>query len=159
VGPSWSRDGEWIYFDSTSGRTTQVWKLPIADGNAVQVTKRGGCFPLESTDGKTVYYLKDREPFTSLWKVAAEGGEERQVLESVFAENYAVVPRGIYFMPAGSGRFTVQFFSFATTKITQIASIEKDPMWGLSVSPDERWILYPQVDQNRVDLILVENFR
>ena len=95
-----------------------------------------------------------------------EGGEERQVLESVFAENYAVVPRGIYFMTAPAlkqhhalGHFTIQFFGFATGQITPIASIEKDPVWGFSVSPDERWILYPQVDQSGSDLMLVENFR
>jgi dipeptidyl aminopeptidase/acylaminoacyl peptidase len=160
-GASWSRDGQWIYFDSTRSGANQVWKLPRAGGDAVQVTKNGGCFPFESTDGKTVYYLKDRKDFTSpLWQVAVDGGEERQVLESVLAENYAVVSRGIYFMPGVTDRFTIQFFNFATGKITQIASIERELQYGFSVSPDERWILYPEVDQSgSSDIMLVENFR
>jgi len=30
---------------------------------------------------------------------------------------------------------------------------------ALAVSPDERWILYVQMDRNSSDLMLVENFR
>jgi hypothetical protein len=37
--------------------------------------------------------------------------------------------------------------------------IEK-PLWqGLAVSPDERSVLYSQIDQQIFDLMLVENFR
>jgi Tol biopolymer transport system component len=160
--PSWSRDGQWIYFSSNRSGTQQIWKLPAAGGEAVRLTKNGGAVPIESFDGKAIYYLKNPfdEDHASLWEVPVDGGEEKQVLESVFAINYAVGSRGIYFMPVPTGHFTMQFFSFATGRITQVASIEKQVMWGFSVSPDERWILYPQVDQSgSSDIMLVENFR
>jgi hypothetical protein len=88
-----------------------------------------------------------------------ESGEERQVLSSVFAVNYDVTRQGIYFIPQpdSSGRYSIQFFKFATGKTQQL--VGKCVMWGFSVSPDERWILYPQVDHEGSDLMLVENFR
>jgi dipeptidyl aminopeptidase/acylaminoacyl peptidase len=36
--PRWSPDGRWIYFLSVRSDSTQVWRLPVAGGEAVQVT-------------------------------------------------------------------------------------------------------------------------
>jgi hypothetical protein len=46
--------------------------------------------------------------------------------------------------------------------VKQIAVMEKEAASlysGLAVSPDQRSILYAQVDQAESDIILVENFR
>jgi hypothetical protein len=42
--------------------------------------------------------------------------------------------------------------------VTTIAAIHRPVHWGLSVSPDERYLLYTQVDQSVGDLMLGENF-
>jgi Tol biopolymer transport system component/predicted Ser/Thr protein kinase len=161
VVPSWSRDGKWIYFGSNRTGAYQVWKIPVSGGAEVPVTKRGGFAALESLDGKTLYYAKGLQA-TSLWKVPVEGGEEHQVFASLgLWANFAVVAQGVYFIggsesAAGS---SIQFFNFATEKIRPIAAIEKPVSYGLSISPDGRWILYSQWDQVGNDLMLVENFR
>ncbi len=159
--PSFSRDGKWLYFDSKRTGEWQVWKMPAEGGERIQMTRNGGSLPLESHDGKYIYYLKGNEIGGSLWKAPAEGGEENEVLSSVFAVNYAVTRQGIYFMPEpdSSGRYSIQFFKFATGKTQQLALLGKRVMWGFSVSADERWILYPQVDHEGSDLMMVENFR
>jgi len=57
---------------------------------------------------------------------------------------------------------TIEFFSFADGRRKQIAAMEKEgPILspGLAISPDQRSILYTQVDQNVSDITLVENFR
>ena len=59
--PSWSRDGQWIYFDSHRTGEQQVWKIPDGGGDAIQVTRDGGFAALESPDGKFIYYTKDLE--------------------------------------------------------------------------------------------------
>jgi Tol biopolymer transport system component len=56
--PSWSRDGRWIYFDSARTGEQQVWKIPETGGYAIRVTRDGGFAPLESPDGKFIYYTK-----------------------------------------------------------------------------------------------------
>jgi Tol biopolymer transport system component len=158
---SWSRDGQWIYFGSNRGGDYQIWKMPTQGGKAVQVTRKGGFKALESPDGKVLYYAKSDGP-TSLWKVPVEGGEEDQVLASVsHGENFAVVDEGIYFIPTPdpTAGYSIQFFSFATGKMTLITKIEKPVELGLSVSPDRKWILYSQIDEQSSDLMLVEHFQ
>jgi Tol biopolymer transport system component len=56
--PSWSRDGRWIFFDSARTGQQQVFKMPANGGEAIQVTRDGGWAPLESPDGKFLYYTK-----------------------------------------------------------------------------------------------------
>jgi Tol biopolymer transport system component len=154
---SWSRNGKWIYFDSDRTGASQVWKVPPDGGHAVQVTKMGGFAPFESPDGKTLYYTKD--PFLhGLWRVPVEGGEETPVFEhpDVYFESWGLTGEGIYFYNGNTK--AIEFFSFATQKITQIAKPEK-PGGTLAVSPDGRWILCDHVDQDTSHIMLVENFR
>ena len=67
-----------------------------------------------------------------------------------------MVDSGIYFSPTPH---SIQLFSFATGKISSIATSEKRMMNGLTISPDHRWIFYTQIDQSATELMLVENFR
>jgi Tol biopolymer transport system component/predicted Ser/Thr protein kinase len=159
--PSWSQDGQWIYFGSNRNGESQVWKMPAAGGDALQVTSAGGNWPLESPDGRDVYFLRGEGSFQSLWKTPVDGGgKTMQVLDSVYAANYAVVKDGIYFIAQSrEGRFAVHFLNFSTGKTSQLATIPKTVQWGFSVSPDERRILYTQVDHDGADLMRVENFR
>jgi eukaryotic-like serine/threonine-protein kinase len=159
--PSWSRDGRWIYFASNRTGNFQVWKMPAEGGKAVQVTKGGGFAAFESYDGKTLYYAKERT-VPGLWKVPVEGGEETLVLEQLGAGlwgYWGLTQDGIYFYNART--HAIEFFSFATHKVTKVATPERDPNFydsGLSVSPDGRWILYAQVDVAASHIMLVENF-
>jgi hypothetical protein len=142
-----------------------VWKVPAEGGDAMQVTKRGGFAAFESPDGGYVYYAKGQNK-PGIWRVPVEGGEETQVLDQPKAGYWgywAVVDSGIYFINTEVKSHPIlEFFSFATGQVKQIAAMEKEATkWnpGLAVSPDGRSILYAEEDQNESDIILVENFR
>ncbi len=160
--PSWSRDGQWIYFDSARTGEQQVWKMPANGGEAVQLTKDGGYAPLESPDGKFLYYTKALFS-TSLWKVPIEGGEASKVLEGLSNyQNFAIVKGGVYFAPTDDAigvSSSIQFLRFGTNNISNVATFEKSFVYGLTVSPDGAWILYSPDQQFRSELMLVENFR
>jgi hypothetical protein len=160
--PCYSADGHWIYFNSTRSGQRQIYRMPAAGGEAVQMTRNGAVVPLASPDGIWVYYTKAGG---SLWKFPANGGEETRVLPpaTVFpAMGFTVTRVGIYY--AGprsptSKTIPLTLYRFADAKTIVITHFDKDLQESVSVSPDERWFLWTQVDKRENDLILVENFR
>ena len=163
--PSWSRDDRWIYFSSNRTGDRQIWKVVFEGGRAAQVTRQGGFEAVESSDGKFIYYTKDRE-IPGIWRMPAEGGEEALLPELLGVRNYrywGLADSGIYFVPeTKQPRSPINFFSFATGKVTQVAMIDKPLLYGpsgLAVSPDGRSILYTQVDRTASGIMLVKNFR
>ena len=75
--------------------------------------------------------------------------------------------RGIYFIPRlnpdnPEESASLQFLEFASNSVETVASLPAPPDQiapGLAVSPDERTILYNQVDNSGGDLMLIEGFR
>ena len=159
--PSYSRDGKWLYFASSRTGRDEIWKMPSEGGVEVQVTRKGGLVAFESLDGKWLYYTKsDASP--RLWKMPAAGGEETQLAPFVAgARAFAVTDVGIYFIapPKHGTEGSIDFISFKSNAPRTLLPITRWPFLGLSVSPDNRSLLYSQYDQAGADLMLIENFR
>ena len=157
---SWSRGGQWVYFSSRRSGTMEVWKVPSGGGNAVQVTTDGGEAPLESPDGRTLYYIKG-ESRRTLWSRPLEGGAEALVFPSVYRVNYAVSRKGVYCTtaPGADGKSSIQVLDLASGDTAELARIEKPLDLGLALSPDGRYILHAQVDYHGVDLMIADGFR
>jgi Tol biopolymer transport system component/predicted Ser/Thr protein kinase len=156
---SWSRDGKWIYYWSDRSGGSEVYKVPSGGGDSIQVTRKGGLYASESLDGKWLYYSKgiaaDR---FAIWRVPHGGGEESLFHEGPVSAtyNFVVVDDGIYFTNSGG---TLDFIDFKTGKTRTICKVDKGWDWGLTISPDHRWILCSLPEEGFNDLMLVENFR
>jgi dipeptidyl aminopeptidase/acylaminoacyl peptidase len=82
-----SPDGSKLAFEVSSQdlkaakRTTQLWVLEVASGQTKQLTFSGKAdtAPQWSKDGKTLFFLSDREGGSQLWALDASGGEARKV--------------------------------------------------------------------------------
>jgi Tol biopolymer transport system component len=157
---SWSHDGRWIYFGSNRSGTFEVWKAPAGGGDAVQMTHAGGSAPVESPDGKSLYFTK-RDGAEGVWRMPVEGGQETQILDRVYRYNFAVAEREIYFTPPPSpdGTSSIEVLNLVTRGITRVAKIDKPVDLGLALSPDGRDLAWAQLDYVGGDLMLVENFR
>jgi Tol biopolymer transport system component/DNA-binding winged helix-turn-helix (wHTH) protein len=169
IAPSWSKDGQWIYFGSDRTGTWQVWKTSVEGGEAVQVTKNGGYEALESPDGLFLYYTRyESRENVGIYRVSVESGDETFLFDLTIFDafgNWTVSNDGIYFIKIYEAQKSlphpvINFFDFATHDITQAASLDKDPgcSSGLNVSSDGQWIIYSRVDYENLDLMLVENF-
>ena len=159
ITPSWSRDGRWIYFASDRSGRMETWKIPAAGGAPVEVTQAGGGPAFESVDGAFLYYFKyvvwgtDPAP---LFRMPVEGGAEVSVLPRVANwGSFGVAAKAIYFTPDGN---TIQRLELSTRKLSTLASMEKG-FYGLSVSPDEAFVVWSQFDRESRELMLVEGFR
>jgi Tol biopolymer transport system component len=157
VTPSWSHDGQWIYFASDRTGRLEVWKIPAAGGNAMQVTHNGGGLPVESADGKYLYYVRFPVHGSSLalFRIPARGGPEVQFLPRVANFAFAVGAKAMYFMSDGK---SIQRLDLSSGKLSTLATPAKAG-YGLSVSPDEAYVVWSQVDHSASELMLVEGFR
>jgi hypothetical protein len=126
-------------------------------GNPSRSHVTEGYAALDSPDGKFLYYSKRRDS-DGLWRVPVSGGEETRIVDAIQSwGNFAVADQGIYFVPAGGG--SIQCYDFSSGKVSTIVKTEKRLDFGLAVTRDGRAIYYTQMDQDRSDLLLVENFR
>jgi hypothetical protein len=115
---------------------------------------------LESADGQYLFYTK---PDGGIWRMPLPSGEERSVFSgAVHASGSAYAPgrKGIYFIREASpgGKQSLAFLHLANGQVNTLAEISRPLELGLALSPDERTILYGQIDHVSSELMLVEHF-
>jgi eukaryotic-like serine/threonine-protein kinase len=135
--------------------------MPAAGGPASQVTRQGGVHAIESRDG-FLYYSKDVESPTSIWRVPVDGGTEVPVVDGlIYSLNFAVGARGLYFIALNDtpDRPSLEFLDFRTLQRSTLARLDKPFSVGMTLSPDERSLVFPLVDSAGSNLMLVDKFR
>ena len=159
--PSWSADGESIYFSSQRSGRFEIWRMPSDGGTAGQVTHAGGFAAFESPDGKTLYYtLSDVGEEGLYCKQLPEGAETQVVKDAVAARGFVIFSDGVYYLhPLNQGRYEIRFRKFAAGRVDVVAEIEGPLGYGLAVSPDRKRFLFTKNTSDEWDLKLIENFR
>ena len=161
---SWSGDGRWVYFASNRTGTYQVWKIPVAGGSAIQVTRKGGYRPVESPDGRFVYYCKGRRT-PDVWKVLLAGGKEVPVFEGL-KSTWTVAGTGLYFYATQEktrpgNQWSIKLYDLETGRQDTIVELNRKPQFSASpaVSSDGGAILFVHEEKGSSDLMRVENFQ
>ena len=114
----------------------------------------------ESQDGKTVFYLALDN--TAIWRVSADGGQSVKVVDAWhdYPSGFDVTAEGIYYAASqhsGEQRF-IQFFSFSTAKSRPVVLAHRPFDFGMTVSPESKYVSFDQQDEIGSDLMLVEDF-
>jgi Tol biopolymer transport system component/DNA-binding winged helix-turn-helix (wHTH) protein len=168
--PTWSRDGQWIYFIWGRGREHDIWRTRGPNRPHERVTHSGSATRAwESADGIGVFY-KQSHSDSPLYFQPLSSGAPRAVIPCVAYSWFSVVARGVHYVPCqpyGSINrdMPVRVRNPVTGEDRQFATLEMlFPASGLAVgsfavSPDGQTILYSRLVSNGADLMLIENFR
>jgi Tol biopolymer transport system component/DNA-binding winged helix-turn-helix (wHTH) protein len=162
--PSWSHDGKWIYFvgGSNDAAGERIYRVSPEGGKSEVLTSARGYWPLEAPDGQTLYFAENSGTSFTLHMASLNPTGTESRVDGVpplsFLANWDIVQGGVYFFPMDD-ILTLNYFDFSTRKVRPIFKISGGGAFpGLSVSPDGRYILYPELDDYRSDIMLVENF-
>jgi Tol biopolymer transport system component len=168
--PSFSRDGQWLYFHTGLAEgEARIWKMPAAGGAAVRVTDNAGSIAIESYDGD-LYYVDTTNGPGSVWRLPKAGRPAVKVVEGVVLGNFDVAEDGLYYIDrvsgdAGtfsdrpSGETRLRYYDFATSRSTTVAANLGTVGLGLSATRDGRTVFFTRIDSSTDQLILVDDFR
>jgi Tol biopolymer transport system component len=153
---SYSHDGRSIYFMSNRSGSNQVWKMDADGRNPRQITRTGGYLAFESYDRRWIFYSR-ADGDSPLYRAPVDGGVETQVLPRVNEFGFCVTPKGVLFS-GGERSAGIEFLNIETGRVFPLFQPERQMTVGLSLSPDQRHLLFPQRESSGSDLMLVENF-
>jgi Tol biopolymer transport system component len=170
--PTYSADGNWIYFQSAraGGPPWEIWKMPSSgEGAPVQITAGRDLMPRYQADRVYVW----RRTNESIWSVAPDGGDEKMVLDTAIGWLNWQVWRDkiIYLRGTSTTTPALEIFDLATGRTQVHTTLELSPLAaagralnaypfdGLAISPDGQYILFSRLDTAGSDLMLVDNYR
>jgi Tol biopolymer transport system component len=159
--PTWSRNGEWLYYASIQQGEWQLWKQSADGGKAQQVTQDGGYFGMESLDGKTLFftiYCKN-----GLWQMPTNGGKATLLIPHLQASqwgNWTLGADSLFFVDNQSTPPLLKRFDLDSGTASEVLTLPAsmlDHYPGLSLSPDGQWLLFASADRVESDLVLVSS--
>ncbi len=157
--PFWSRRGHGIYFDTAAGEeASQIFRIQEMGGRPEQVTIDGGANPVESPDGRFVYFTPKRGYGIPLKRVPTRGGEEETVVEAVFqGVAFAVTDETVYYAtpPDANGAATLRSRDLKTGQDRDLITLRAARWVDMTCSPDGKTLLVTQ-SENNADIVMVE---
>jgi Tol biopolymer transport system component len=157
--PSWSHDGKWIYFIG-GGSSGRIFRCSTEGGEAEALSSQAGSLPQEAFGRDEVYFVTNLVGNPRLKVISLKKPGTESLVEGMPTVNFidwAVVPRGIFFLP--SDEWSLEYFDFAADKVSRVMEISSEPVMGISVSPDQHWIVYSRLQQADSDVMVVEPWR
>jgi Tol biopolymer transport system component len=162
--PTWSGDGQWIYFSARRERALDLWRVRVGGGRPEQVTRSGsGYFGIESFDGTSLLYQRAPEDSALLLQPLA-GGQPRPLVGCVRFDAFATAGRMVFYVACEPGATpSLHTLDMVTGQDRILGRLEHFPPHlfhvNLAVSPDGKTVIYKGYEQVDADLMMIEHFR
>src|SRR5262249_28239374 len=158
----WTPEGRQIVFSSNAEGSEERYAIsadggkPRKLGSSDKEAEMAG--RVLSPDGTRQYFSRDG----GIWSSQIQGGQETEVLKfDGLVSSLQATRQGFYFVT----NFTttkpgdLMFYRFPSGPLTKVTGVESPSQYGLSISPDGRWLLYSKMTSQGSDLMLVEDFK
>ncbi len=161
VFPTWARDGQAIFFSSNRSGEYRIYRVRPAGGPEEPVGDlRGFCY-VESRSGARAWHSGTGR-FPALYEIDQSSGVRREVVRALANRSgFAAGKAGIYYLaaPDPSGRTALYYLPSGETRAVLLLHFEHPLESGLSLSHDDRVLVFSQVDQDETSLLGIEAFR
>lgn len=166
VAPSWSRNGQWVYFASDRGETWQIYRVPAGGGDPEPVTVGGGVAAAEAPDGGLLVIRPDKR---GLWRLPPgrdglpQDASARRLpanLSPADWANWTVQGSAVYVLERRYDRAaTIVRLDPRTGRRETVAAARDVPEdSGLAVFPGGRRFLLARQERTDSDIGFVEDF-
>lgn len=157
--PVWSEDCRWIF--ASDGRKA-LYRVPASGGRAEKFTDKRA-YRADVSGDRVIFNVAGTDGVT-LWSKPTEAGAEAPLPEMPaleYSDSWVATLRGIYFTQSETGAPTVRFYDFASHQTQTVRSLQGSPAplggLGISVSPDEHWLLYTRTENWEGDVMMVSS--
>ncbi|MBT9333128.1 PD40 domain-containing protein [Paracidobacterium acidisoli] len=158
--PSWSRRGDYIYYDSTSHGRSQLWTRSLPDAQSTVIGPSGSQDAQESKDGKDVFFLvQNPGSSSSLWKSSTAPGSKASPLSisPTPVLDWTVANDTLLYTQQHRDSFNLVSYDPRSRRSVVLGVMPQDLSPGtpsLAASPDGKWIFYAVVTHVRSDISL-----
>lgn len=151
--PSWSADGEWVYFRSDRSGRNEIWKVRATGAeDPLRVTHGGGIEAQEEPSGGGLLIVKSHDS-GPLYRLAPSGAERRLTPQlDITAGFWDVTPSGIYWVEMGTAGNRLSWLDWATRRRKVIGSLPFNTLIPqLSARADARaWLFARQSRRSQI---------
>ena len=156
--PSWSRDGRYIYFDTTRGGAPEIWRRDLKTNQDQVIAPAGFMIGIESPDGKRLFYQENEQ--RHVWVSDPDGDSPRRLSQVSPTPDLDWTPVGasIYFASSTSaGGADILAFDVSNNKLRKLGHVSQNLALGtpsFAVSPDEQTLLFAAIDNSSSEIKL-----
>src|SRR6185312_11079727 len=124
-----------IFYSSDKTGRYELYKMPAEwGGRHVQITRQGGLNPVESADGKFLYYALNADSPTSLCRVPIQGGVEEKLLYGLsYSLNFVVSDGRLYLLSIGEKPETsvLELYDIGSRTRKRLLTLNKGWYYGM----------------------------
>jgi hypothetical protein len=164
--PSYSSDGSSVYYSTNQNGVWELMRLKLKT-NSSELVAGGGAFAgVESPDGKWVYFTRQGQEVGGVYRVPVQGGDAELLVAELSRKlwgHWAVSSKALFYavFPA-AGDKVIRRLDLGTRALTEVTTFRRPPIQfdgGLTVSADEKLLVWSQLDHSGSDVYLLGSYQ